>query len=150
MIIKLKDERFILENTLKTDFGIPQYVLDAYSESQLAVVQERIKRNPWSCYDKENGFGINLCKKIADKLDFNNDYEKCKAYIQYAIDKVADQGHCYAKEWQINQVLSPEKFTDYDKQRALDFLTKENILYVAPSGNYYLDRYYLYLMRPCC
>ena len=144
MIMKLKDERFILENTLKTDFGIPQYVLDAYSESQLAVVQERIKRNPWSCYDKENGFGINLCKKIADKLDFNNDYEKCKAYIQYAIDKVADQGHCYAKEWQINQVLSPEKFTDYDKQRALDFLTKENILYVAPSGNYYLDKYYLY------
>ena len=42
MIIKLKDERFILENTLKTDFGIPQYVLDAYSESKLAVVQERI------------------------------------------------------------------------------------------------------------
>lgn len=147
MIDKLKSQRFIIENVLRVDFGIPSYILDNYSENALVVLDQDLRVNPYSCYDKECGFTITLCNKVAEKIGYTNQTEKCKAYIQFSLDKVAEQGHCYAKEWQVNSHLKDQKFTDYCFQNAISELQKQRLVFVSPKGNYFSSKYFNAEMR---
>lgn len=142
MIAALKTEKFNLALELKTKYGIPQYVIDTYKEDDLARMIRLIPENPWTFYDKESGFSIKLCETLADKFNVNNNLEKCKAYLKYSIDRTAEQGHCYAKEWQIDSIIKNHNFTAYEKQKAIDNLQREGDLFVSKSNNYFLSKYF--------
>lgn len=142
MILALDNDKYCLQMKLKTDYGVPQYILESLEEPALRRMIDKLPKNPWSFYDKDTGFSIKLCERLAEKFKINNSLEKCKAYLQYSIDCAANQGHCYAKEWQVNQIIKDCNFTDYDKQNAIDFLTKTNILFVSDKGNYFLSKYF--------
>ena len=142
MILALDNDKYCLQMKLKTDYGVPQYILESLEEPALRRMIDKLPQNPWAFYDKDSGFSIRLCERLAEKFKINNSLEKCKAYLQYSIDCAANQGHCYAKEWQINHIIKDCNFTDYDMQKAIDFLTKENILFVSDKGNYFLSKYF--------
>lgn len=141
MIAALKNKKFNLQLQLK-EIGIPPYVTDTYDESTLELMTRQIKINPWQFYNKDTGFSIKLCEKISELYKCNDEIEKCKAYLQWSIDKVAEQGHCYAKEWQIDNIIKNQYFSDYNKQKAINFLQKENLLYVSDKNNYFLLKYF--------
>lgn len=141
MISALKTQKFNLSLKLK-EIGVPQYVLDNYEESKLEYMLEKIKDNPWRFYNKETGFSLKLCETLAEKFHISDELEKAKAYLQFAIDKVAEQGHCYAREWQVNSNIKKGNFSDYVKQQAIDYLQREGTLFVSPKGNYFLSKYF--------
>lgn len=142
MIAALKTKRYSNENKLKIEYGIPQYILDAKSEVELEEMISGVPLNPWRYYDKEIGFTINLCERLVEKFNISNDFEAAKAYLQYSIDKVAEQGHCYAREWQILHILKNKNVNDYYVQKAVDFLSKTNVLFVSDKKNYFLSKYF--------
>jgi exodeoxyribonuclease V alpha subunit len=142
MIAALKTQRFSTEIKLRTEYGIPQYVLDSKSEQDLIEMMSGVPKNPWRYYDSSTGFTITLCEKLAEKFLVNNEFEACKAYLQYSIDQVANQGHCYAKEWQILNILKKKNLSDYYIQKAIDFLQRTNVLFVSEKKNYFLSKYF--------
>lgn len=141
MIAALKTQKFSLGIKLR-EMGIPQYVIDNYDEAKLALMVEKVQENPWRFYDRDNGFSLNLCEKLAEKYRVNDELEKAKAYLQFSIEKTADQGHCYAREWQVNSHIKKGNFSDYTKQQAISFLQREGTLFVSPKGNYFLSKYF--------
>lgn len=143
MIAALKSTRFQLEHKLRAEYGVPSYILDAQeTESALTLMIEKIPENPWFFYNKEIGFTIQLCDRLAEKFNAKNQLEKCKAYMQWSLDKVAEQGHCYGREWQINSHLRDKGFTDFEKQKAIQHLVAADILFVSKSNNYFLSKYF--------
>lgn len=142
MIAAIKMDRFYLETKLKTEFGVPGYITSSKSEDELKRMSILLPENPWAFYDKDSGFSIRLCDRIAEKLKINNSFERCKAFLQYAIDYTADHGHCYAKEWQINNILNNEKFSQKDIDLSINYLQKDNVLFVSQKGNYFLSKYF--------
>lgn len=135
-------EKFYLETKLKTDFGIPSYILSSKSEEELKRMLVLIPENPWSFYDKESGFSVKLCDRIAEKIKVNNPLERCKAYMQYAIDYTANYGHCYAKEWQIKNILDKENFSQKNIDLSIQSLQRDHTLFVSSKGNYFLSSYF--------
>ena len=143
MILALEKQRYHLELKLRTEYGIPGYLLEGKEESQLTFMIDTIPINPWMFYDRDNGFSINLCERLATKFKVNNNIEKCKAYLQYSLDCIADQGHCYGREWQVRSKLNPQNFTDAEIQFAINQLQAKKILYVSDKNNYFLNKYFL-------
>lgn len=141
MIAALQTKIFNLSIKLK-EIGVPQYVLDNYDESGLELMCRLVKINPWMFYNKDTSFSLTLCERLADKYNVNNELEKAKCFLQFSIDKIADQGHCYAREWQVNNIIKKGNFSDYIKQQAIDYLQKENILFVSGKNNYFLSKYF--------
>lgn len=128
--------------TLRTEYGIPQYILETKDESQLVSMINNIPLNPWGYYDRDSGFSIALCERLATKFKNNDNVSRCSAYLQYALDRIADQGHCYAKEWQIQSTIKEKAFTSAEVQKAVDKLKDNNILFVSDKGNYFLSKYF--------
>jgi len=142
VILALEKQRYHLELKLRTEYGIPGYLLEGKEESQLTFMIDTIPTNPWIFYDRDNGFSINLCERLATKFKVNNNVEKCKAYLQYSLDSIADQGHCYGREWQVKSKLNPQNFTDAEIQFAINKLQANKILYVSDKNNYFLNKYF--------
>jgi exodeoxyribonuclease V alpha subunit len=142
VIAALKTKRFSNEIKLRTEYGIPQYILDAKTEVELEEMVSGVVKNPWRYYDKDIGFSINLCERLAEKFKVSDNYEAAKAYLQFSIDKVAEQGHTYAREWQVLNIIKKKNLTDYDTQKALDFLQRTNVLFVSDKKNYFLSKYF--------
>ena len=142
MIIQLEKTRFHYELKLKTEYGVPSYILESMMEPQLLSMIEELPKNPWKYYDRDNGFSINLCERLATKFKVDNPIEKCKAYLQYALDSISDQGHCYGKRWQVNSKIKDHNFTDYDIQNAIQKLTNERILFISEKDNWFLNKYF--------
>lgn len=141
MIAALKSQKFYDEIKLR-EYGVPLYLLETSTESELARMVENIPTNPWMFYDKDKGFSIKLCTKLAEKFNVNKGTDKAKAYLEYAIDKVAMQGHCYAKEWQIESTLKESGCTSYELQQAINFLQKLGKLFISTKRNYFLSKYF--------
>lgn len=137
----LKATRFNLEMELKR-LGVPAYILVNANEDELIKMLRLIPKNPWSFYNYETGFSIKLCEEFAKNFGINDSIEKAKAYYKYALDKIAQQGHTYAKEWQINHTIESHNFTDEDKKIAIDHLQKEGDLFISRSNNYFLSKYF--------
>ena len=130
-------------NILKLrEYGIYQHILDLKEESELCRMIEQIPKNPWAFYDRDSGFSIKLCERLAEKFGVNDQVERCKAYLQHSLDQIANHGHCYAKEWQVNAIIKDCNFTERDKERAISFLTKTNVLFVSDKKNYFLSKYF--------
>ena len=81
MIIQLEKTRFHYELKLKTEYGVPSYILESMMEPQLVSMIDELPKNPWKYYDREIGFSINLCERLATKFKVDNPIEKCKAYL---------------------------------------------------------------------
>ncbi len=142
MIIQLEKTRFHYELKLKIEYGVPSYILESMTEPQLLSMIEDLPKNPWKYYDRDLGFSINLCERLALKFKVDNNLEKCKAYLQYALDSISDQGHCYGKRWQVSSKIKDHNFTDYDIQKAIEKLTSERILFVSEKDNWFLNKYF--------
>jgi exodeoxyribonuclease V alpha subunit len=141
MIAALKTKLFNYQLQLR-EIGIPSYILDNYDELQLERMLVLVKTNPWCLYNIENGFSLKLCEQLAEKFHIDDELEKGKVYLQAALDKIASQGHTYGKEWQINSFIKSCNFTDYVKQKAINSLQNEGLLFVSDKGNYFLSKYY--------
>lgn len=63
---------------LKTDYGVPQYILESLEEPALRRMIDKLPKNPWSFYDKDTGFSIKLCERLAEKFKINNSLENVK------------------------------------------------------------------------
>lgn len=61
---------------------------------------EIIKENPYKLSDDIWGIGFKTADMIAEKLGVNSDsYIRCRSGIFYTLNKLSQDGHCYA-EWQ--------------------------------------------------
>lgn len=143
MIAALNTNSFYYQQKLRSEFGIPNYILNSLDERSLLEIIEKAPINPWSLYSKENNFSIKLCDSLAERFKVNNDLEKCKGYLQYALDVIAEQGHCYATQEQIKYILKNQNFSDYIFQEATNRLQKQNIIFVNGKNDYILLNYFM-------
>lgn len=141
MIAALKNQRFYDDIKLR-EYGVPAYIIEQSTDSELVRMIDTIPINPWIFYNKDIGFSIKLCEKLADKFCVNKGTDKAKAYVEYALDRVAMQGHCYAKEYQISQTLKESKCSSYELQSAITFMQKLGNLFISKKGNYFLSKYF--------
>ena len=141
MIAALKTKIFSYTIQLR-EIGIPPYVIDNYDELQLERMLVLVKTNPWCLYNIENGFTLKLCEQLAEKFHIDDQLEKGKTYLQAALDRIANQGHTYGKEYQINSYLKIGNFTDYIKKKAINSLQNEGLLFVSDKGNYFLSKFF--------
>ena len=70
-------------------------IFKAYGEKSIEIVQE----NPYRMADDIWGIGFVTADTIAEKMGFGHEkYARIRAGISYTLNKLAEEGHCYA-EW---------------------------------------------------
>ncbi|MBQ6519402.1 MAG: ATP-dependent RecD-like DNA helicase, partial [Anaerolineaceae bacterium] len=68
-------------------------IYKTYGNESLKIVQE----NPYRLADDIWGIGFKTADTIASKLGFGHDrYERLRSGLMYALNRLADDGHCYA------------------------------------------------------
>ena len=75
-------------------------IYKTYGNDSIKVVQE----NPYRLADDIWGIGFRTADTIAEKMGFGHEkYVRLRSGLLYAINKLADEGHCYATREQLLQ-----------------------------------------------
>lgn len=63
---------------------------------------EKVQSNPYCLADDIWGIGFKTADSIASKLGYeNNDPRRCRSGIAYTLNKLSEDGHCYAEREQL-------------------------------------------------
>lgn len=82
---------FLQEHGVSTAFGYRIY--KAYGNQSI----KKIKENPYTLVDDVYGIGFKTADSIALKLGVPNEsYSRCRAGVFYVLNKLSEDGHCYA------------------------------------------------------
>ncbi len=87
---------FLQSHGVSTAYAVKIY--KAYGNNSISIVKE----NPYRLADEIWGIGFKTADKIAQKMGLEKDsYERCRAGIIYVLNKLSDDGHCYALREQL-------------------------------------------------
>ncbi len=101
---------FLQSHGISTAFG--NRIFKAYGNDSLQVIQE----NPYKMADDIFGIGFKTADSLAQKLGLDPQSPlRCRSGVLYVLNKLADEGHCYATEEQLQSGavdlldIAPEK-----------------------------------------
>jgi len=112
-------------------------IFKAYGSESIAVVQE----NPYRLADDIRGIGFKTADIIASNLGVGKDrFVRLRSGILYSLNKLADNGHCYAIRNQLIdtavgllEVEAPELEITLDEMiRTSDVIREEEAIYLPP------------------
>jgi exodeoxyribonuclease V alpha subunit len=125
------------------EIGVPRHVIKEYGEYEKQNLLHRLRIDPWSCYDKDKGLTIKICDTISNNLNIHNNVMRCKGYLRYVLECIAENGHCYGRSKQVLDKLSDEAYFSNDVVRqATDELLDDKLMFVSPKNNYFLYKYF--------
>ena len=80
---------------------------------------EVVKENPYRLADDIWGIGFKTADTIAEKMGFGHEkYARLRSGILFTLNRLSDEGHCYATREQLIQTAYPEDI--YLNDRAID------------------------------
>ncbi len=129
---------FLQSNGVSTAYAVKIY--KAYGNDSINIVKE----NPYRLADEIWGIGFKTADKIAQKLGFGKDsYERCRAGIIYVLNKLSDDGHCYATREQLTaEAVKILEVTEDNIFPAIDVMIKEKSVIADYEDSIYLPSLY--------
>ncbi len=99
---------FLQDHGVNTSHAVKIY--KTYGNDSVSIV----KTNPYKLADDIRGIGFKTADKIAAKMGFDKEsFVRCRSGILYALNELADEGHCYAARDQLiktaNELLEIEE-----------------------------------------
>ncbi len=87
---------FLQSNGVSTAYAVK--IFKSYGNESIKIVRE----NPYRLADEIWGIGFKTADRIAQKMGYDKDsYERCRAGIIYVLNKLSNEGHCYATRQQL-------------------------------------------------
>ena len=112
-------------------------IYKTYGKDSVKIVQE----NPYRLADDIWGIGFKTADTIASKLGFEHErYERLRSGLLYALNRLADDGHCYATREMLTETGAELLTVDAPKLSAAldrmvtdeDVKTEEEAIYLPP------------------
>jgi len=92
---------FLTEHGVSTAYAVRVY--KTYGDKSIETVRE----NPFRLADDIWGIGFQTADKIAAKLGFDKEcYVRCRGGIQYTLNELSNDGHCFASRERLTETAS--------------------------------------------
>jgi len=126
---------FLQEHQVSTTHATKIY--KTYGSDSIAIVRE----NPYRLADDIWGIGFKTADQIAEKLGFSKaSFVRLRSGILYSLNKLADNGHCYAQREQLldtaSELLKADtaelSITLDEMLREKDVIREEEAMYLPP------------------
>lgn len=130
---------FLTEHGVSTAYSVRIY--KTYGDKSI----ETVKENPYKLADDIWGIGFLTADKIAEKLGFEKEcYVRCRSGILYTLNKLSDDGHCYANREQLTSTAV--ELLGIDESRIsltiCHMIKEESIIKDEPDALYIPPLYY--------
>jgi len=129
---------FLQSHGISTVYGVKIY--RQYGNESIEV----IRSNPFMLADDIWGIGFRTADKIAKNLGFDPDsFERIRAGVQYVLNQMADDGHCFAYRKELIEEAVKLLETQEDLVlRALDRMVLEGSVIPDEDDSVYLPAFY--------
>jgi exodeoxyribonuclease V alpha subunit len=129
---------FLQSHGVSTAYAVKIY--KTYGNESINIVKE----NPYRLADDIWGIGFKTADKIAQKLGFDkNSFERCRAGIIYILNKLSDEGHCYATKEQLKEeTVKILELSDHNVMGTMEAMIDEKAIIRDIEDTIYLPSLY--------
>lgn len=129
---------FLQSHEVSTGYAVKIY--KTYGNESINIVRD----NPYRLADDIWGIGFKTADKIAQKLGFDkNSFERCNSGIIYVLNKLSNDGHCYAtREQLVSETIKMLELEENLVEGTLDKMIENKLVIPDENNSIYLPPFY--------